>query len=134
MGWVRFDKMNDNQLTRERMKKRSWFYVILTCMFELIWVFGFNTTQSWWHWALIISVIILNFHFLSKACESIPTGTVYAIFAGSGTVGTTVMDAFLFGGNFNAGKFFFVVVIVIGVIGLELADNKEEEKVLKGAA
>ncbi|MBJ8204950.1 QacE family quaternary ammonium compound efflux SMR transporter [Bacillus cereus] len=116
------------------MKKRSWHYVILTCMFEFIWVFGFNTAQSWWHWALIISVIILDFHFLSKACESIPTGTVYAIFAGSGTVGTTVMDAFLLGGNFNAGKFFFVVVIAIGVIGLKLADNKEEEKVLKGAA
>ncbi|MDZ5606394.1 SMR family transporter [Bacillus pseudomycoides] len=116
------------------MKSNSWLYVILTCMFELIWVFGFNTAQSWWHWVFIISAIILDFYFLSKACESIPTGTVYAIFAGAGTVGTTVTDTFLFGGNFDVGKFFFVVVIVIGVIGLKIADNKEEEKVLKGAA
>ncbi|PFA64059.1 DMT family transporter [Bacillus cereus] len=114
------------------MKKSAWFYVILTCIFELFWVFGFNTAQTWWHWIIIISIILLNFYFLSKACENLATGTVYAIFAGAGTVGTALMLIFLFSQKFSFGKLFFHVVIITGVIGLKLADNKEERENMKG--
>ncbi|WP_226530666.1 DMT family transporter [Metabacillus niabensis] len=116
------------------MKNKAWLYVILTCLFELIWVFGFNTAQTWWHWVLILSVILIDFYFLSKACSSLPTGTVYAIFAGAGTVGTFLMDVLLFDVSFSLAKCSLILVIVTGVIGLKLADNKEEEKVTKGAA
>lgn len=116
------------------MKNRAWLYVILTCIFELFWVFGFSTAQTWWHWAIVIGVILLDFYFLSKACEGLATGTVYAIFAGAGTVGTALMDVLLFGQNFSLGKFFFLVVIVSGVIGLKLADNKAEGENTKGVA
>ncbi len=59
-------------------------YVGLTSLFELFWIFGFNVANSWWHWIIIVSIIAIDFHFLSKACEKLPTGTVYAIFAGAG--------------------------------------------------
>ncbi|CJA74035.1 Membrane transporters of cations and cationic drugs [Streptococcus pneumoniae] len=42
------------------------------------------------------------------------------------------MDVFLFGGSFSVGKLFFIVMVVAGVIGLKLADNKEET--VEGAA
>ncbi|CAI8728750.1 MULTISPECIES: DMT family transporter [Bacillus] len=117
------------------MKNKAWLYVILTCIFEVFWVFGFNTAHVWWHWAIILGIIVVDFHMLSKACEHLATGTVYAVFAGAGTVGTFLMDVFLFGGSFSLGKLFFIVMIVAGVIGLKLADNKEvEEEVMKGAA
>ncbi|WP_232697363.1 DMT family transporter [Brevibacillus daliensis] len=108
---------------------KSWFYVMMTCLFELLWVYGFNVAESWWHWTIIIVIILVDFQFLAKACENLPTGTVYAIFAGLGTVGTALMDVFLFGGSFNLGKIFFMGVLLVGVIGLKLADNKEEKGV-----
>ncbi|AUD24403.1 DMT family transporter [Bacillus cereus group sp. BC251] len=114
------------------MKNKAWLYVILTCIFEVFWVFGFNTANTWWHWVIILGVIAVDFHFLSKACEHLATGTVYAVFAGAGTVGTFLMDVFLFGGSFSVGKLFFIVMVVAGVIGLKLADNKEET--VEGAA
>lgn len=113
---------------------KAWIYVILTSIFELIWVFGFNTASTWWHWILIVAVILIDFHFLSKACENLPTGTVYAVFAGAGTTGTTLMDAFLFGGHINIGKIVFIGFIVLGVVGLKLADNHAEGKETKGVA
>ncbi|PGM90767.1 DMT family transporter [Bacillus cereus] len=118
------------------MKNKAWLYVILTCIFEVFWVFGFNTAQTWWHWVIIVGVIAVDFYFLSKACEHLATGTVYAVFAGAGTVGTFLMDVFLFGGSFSVGKLFFIVMVVAGVIGLKLADNKEEtvEETMEGAA
>jgi paired small multidrug resistance pump len=113
---------------------KGWYYVISTCFFELIWVYGFNTAENWWQWTIVIGVVFWDYHILPKACESLPTGTVYAVFAGIGTIGTVLMDAFLFDGSFSLGKAFFIVVIVIGVVGLNLADTKEEKQVMKGAA
>ena len=73
--------------------------------------------------------------FLKRA-EHLATGTVYAVFAGAGTVGTFLMDVFLFGGSFSLGKLFFIVMVVAGVIGLKLADNKAGtvEETMEGAA
>jgi paired small multidrug resistance pump len=113
---------------------RAWIYVLLTCFFELIWVYGFNTAHNWWQWAIVIGVIFMDFHILPKACATIPTGTVYAIFSGAGTIGTVLMDAFLFGKNFSIGELLFVALIISGVIGLNLADTKQEKESMKGAA
>lgn len=101
-------------------------------LFELVWIYGFNVASSWWHWIFIVIFIIIDFHYLTKACELLPTGTVYAIFAGVGTVGTALMDVFFFGGSLGIGKIIFIVILVIGVIGLNLADKIEEEKREKG--
>jgi paired small multidrug resistance pump len=113
---------------------KSWFYVGMTSFFELVWIFGFNIASAWWHWIFIILFIFVDFHFLSKACENLPTGTVYAVFAGIGTVGTALMDVFFFEESLSTGKIFFIVVLIIGVIGLKLADEKEEKKSTKGIA
>ncbi|WP_195571341.1 DMT family transporter [Paenibacillus sp. 1001270B_150601_E10] len=107
---------------------RSWMYVILTCLFELLWVYGFNVATSWWHWAIIVVIILVDFHFLAKACENLPTGTVYAIFAGAGTVGTALMDVLLFEGSLSVGKIMFMIILIAGVIGLKLADQAAETK------
>ena len=105
---------------------------MLTCFFELVWIFGFNIANEWWHWLFIVIFIFVDFHFLTKACENLPTGTVYAVFAGIGTVGTALMDVFFFGGNLGVGKIFFILILVIGVIGLNLADRADAKKVTKG--
>ncbi|NRD77920.1 multidrug efflux SMR transporter [Bacillus sp. BRMEA1] len=113
---------------------KSWIYVILTCLFELAWVYGFNQAHNWWQWAIVILIILSDYHILPKACEHLPTGTVYAVFSGVGTIGTALMDIFLFGASFSVSKLIFMAIIIIGVIGLNLADDKPEEDVLKGAA
>ncbi|MFD2117180.1 DMT family transporter [Paenibacillus yanchengensis] len=105
---------------------KSWIYVVLTSLCELLWIYGFNVASTGWHWAIIIALIVIDFYFLAKACENLPTGTVYAIFAAAGTVGTALMDIFLFDAPISGSKIFFIIVIVIGVISLQLADNREE--------
>lgn len=114
--------------------ERKWLYVALTSFFELVWIYGFNTASAWWHWIFILIFIFIDFYFLTKACELLPTGTVYAIFAGVGTVGTALMDVFLFGGSLSAGKIGFIIIITIGVIGLNIADKLDEDRAKKGMA
>lgn len=47
--------------------KKSWMYVALTCLFELLWVFGLNRADAVWEWAIIICLIPVDFYFLMKA-------------------------------------------------------------------
>lgn len=101
---------------------KAWIYVALTSIFELIWLYGFNVASSWWHWIIIGIFILLDLNFLAKACEGLPTGTVYAIFAASGTVGTVLMDYFLFEEAITGEMLFFMGIILIGVIGLNIFD------------
>ncbi|MCM3748198.1 SMR family transporter [Paenibacillus pasadenensis] len=105
---------------------KGWLFVVLTCIGELAWVYGFHTATQIWHFALIIALIVLDFYFLYRACQSIPTGTVYALFAAAGTAGAALMDLFLFGGSFNIAKVFFMIVLIIGVVMLKLADGKAD--------
>jgi paired small multidrug resistance pump len=107
----------------------SWLYVILTCIFELLWIYGFNVASQWWHWGIIVVIILIDFWFLFKASEHLPTGTVYAIFAAAGTVGTALMDIYLFGAEFTVSKGVFIAIILLGVIILNLADYLEDKKV-----
>lgn len=111
---------------------KAWMYVALTSFFELVWIFGFNVANAWWHWIFIIAFILIDFHFLAKACELLPTGTVYAVFAGVGTLGTTLMDVFLFNESITLGKIIFIIILVVGVAGLNIADSIDEKKALKG--
>lgn len=114
------------------MRNKGWLYVILTSFFELLWIYLFNVASTWWHWIFIVFFIVVDFHFLTKACQWIPTGTVYAIFAAVGTLGTALMDIFLFGETLSASKVLFIVILVIGVIGLNMAESIEEQKALRG--
>lgn len=101
---------------------KAWLFVVLTSIAELIWIYGFNVANVWWHWAIIIPIIIVDFWLLAKACEGLPTGTVYAIFAAAGTVGTALMDVYIFDGVLTMQKLLFISVIVVGVMLLNVAD------------
>jgi len=110
---------------------KAWLYVALTSGFELVWIYNFNVAESWWQWGLTILFIFLDLHYLTKACEALPTGTVYAIFAGAGTVGTALMDVFLFDESLTFAKLGFMGLILIGVIGLKIADDLPEKNKTK---
>lgn len=110
---------------------KAWIYVFLTSFLELVWIYGFNVASTWWHWLIILPIIVLDFLILSKACESLPTGTVYAIFAAAGTVGTALMDIYLFDEVFTIEKGFFIGLLVIGAIALNLTDDTNKKEVIE---
>ena len=97
-------------------------YVILTCLFEL-WIYGFSAAENCFHFLLIAIIILTDFYFLEKACETIQTGTVYAVFSAVGTICTALMDTLLFQVEFSMAKGLFIALLILGVISLKLAEN-----------
>ncbi|WP_413363987.1 DMT family transporter [Lysinibacillus sp. 3P01SB] len=111
--------------------RKDWIFVLLTSLIEIVWLLGFQFATAWWHWVLIIGLIGLDFHFLSKACENLPTGTVYAVFAGAGTLGTVLLDTFWFERPLDFATIGFMLILLTGIIGLKISDSLPTEKTEK---
>lgn len=59
--------------------------------------------------------------WLLVAQKTIPMGTAYAVWTGIGAVGTFALGLLLFSEPATLARFFFVGLIVAGIIGLKLA-------------
>jgi quaternary ammonium compound-resistance protein SugE len=58
---------------------------------------------------------------LLLAQREIPMGTAYAVWTGIGAVGTFLLGILLFGEPAQLARFFFVGLILVGILGLKLA-------------
>jgi len=109
----------------------AWIYLLIAGMTEVIWAIGLKEAHGFT--LLIPSIvtmffIVVSFFLFAKAMETIPIGTAYAIFTGIGAVGTAIVGIFLFNEGAGGGKLFFLVLLLVGLIGLKLADGQEEKQ------
>ena len=61
-----------------------------------------------------------SFFCLTKAMHTIPIGTAYAVWTGTGAVGVVILGGILFAEPLTAGRLFFISTLVASVIGLKL--------------
>jgi paired small multidrug resistance pump len=115
-------------------KERSfmwWFVVAVAALFEIGWATGLKYANDGLTWTLTIAAILVSFTGLLMASTRLPTATVYAVFVGLGTLGTVIVDMIFFEAGINAGVVFFVVMLLVGVIGLKFvtdANGKEAQE------
>lgn len=107
----------------------AWIYLLIAGITEIIWAIGLKEAQGFT--VLLPSIvtlifIVVSFFLFAKAMETIPIGTAYAIFTGIGAAGTAIVGILLFNEGASAGKLFFLVLLLVGIIGLKLADGQEE--------
>ncbi|ADP31801.1 MULTISPECIES: DMT family transporter [Bacillus] len=106
----------------------KWGLVILAAFFEVIWVVGLKHADSALTWTGTAIGIIVSFYLLMKATNSLPVGTVYAVFTGLGTAGTVLCEIILFHGEVKFAKLALIGVLLIGVIGLKLVTQDQPDK------
>lgn len=104
----------------------AWFMVFLAGCLEILWTLGLKYSDSAPEWLGTILIVIASFGLLIKAYEKLPTGTVYAVFTGIGTIGIFLVDAIFLSTPAGIQKIFFFSLIVIGVIGLKLVSPDQE--------
>lgn len=107
----------------------GWTYVMLAAIVEVFWVIGLKYSDSLLDWLGTIIAIVFSFYFIIKACEVLPSGTVYAVFTGFGAAAIAIIDFTFFGEPFVIYKAIFIGLIIIGVIGIKLTTNENPEKV-----
>ncbi|WP_342506716.1 multidrug efflux SMR transporter [Sporosarcina sp. FSL K6-2383] len=107
----------------------AWVYLLIAGVTEIIWAIGLKEAHGFT--VLLPSIvtiifIVVSFFLFAKALEAIPIGTAYAIFTGIGAAGTAVVGIVFFAEGAGVGKLFFLVLLLVGIVGLKLADGKGE--------
>ena len=114
----------------------GWMYVFWAAVIEVVWVLGLKYSDNFWMWTGTIIAIIFSFYFVIRACEVLPSGSVYATFTGSGAAAIAIIDFSFLGEVFTPAKGAFILLVIIGVVGIQLTTgvkNPEgtKEKLLK---
>lgn len=108
-----------------------WISVFVATFFEVLWVIGLKYSTSIFEWVVTILFIGATFVLLTFANKKLPIGTTYTVFTGIGTVGTLLIDVVFFGSSLTLLKIFFIVLLLVGVIGLKLVTNTDGDIVLE---
>ena len=104
----------------------AWVYLVIAGVFEWGWPvglkLGMSETGLRWNW-IVFGVLCMGLSgaLLLVAQKTIPIGTAYAVWTGTGAVGTFFLGIFIFSEAANFARFFFVGMIVVGIIGLKVA-------------
>jgi quaternary ammonium compound-resistance protein SugE len=103
----------------------SWVYLILAGLLEVVWASTLKSTAGFSRPVpslVTLGVMGVSFYFLSRALRVLPTGTGYAVWVGIGAVGTAIAGIVLFGEPRSPLRIASILLIVLGVVGLRLAD------------
>lgn len=106
----------------------AWLYVLFAAIVEVFWVIGLRYSDTLLEWSGTVVMIVFSFYFIIKACEKIPAGTVYAVFTGSGAAAIVLIDFIIFNAEFSFVKVFFIVLIIIGVVGIKMTTDSGREE------
>lgn len=100
--------------------RQSWMKLYLAALLEVGWVVGLAHAYDWLTWTLTLLLIIVSNYLLVVVAKVLPTGTVYAVFVGLGTVGTVIAGVVFFQESISWIKVLLIGLLLAGVLGLKL--------------
>lgn len=106
-----------------------WFILILAGLFEV----GFTTclskakesagtTASLWWTGFVVS-LAMSMWLLSRAIQTIPMGTAYAVWTGIGAAGTATVGMLLFREPTDFWRVFFLCLLIASIVGLKFVSK-----------
>lgn len=101
----------------------AWIYLMIAATFEMGWAIGLKYTDGFsklWPSVFTVIAMIISFQFLAMAMKTLPIGTAYAVWTGTGAVGVAILGMFLFGESREMARIFSIMLIIAGVVGLKM--------------
>lgn len=101
----------------------AWVYLVIAGLLETVWAVGLKYTEGFtklWPSVGTLVAMAASIFLLSMALRTLPIGTGYAIWTGIGTVGVAIMGVMLFGESLSLLRMLFLLMIVVGILGLKL--------------
>ena len=103
----------------------AWILLIIAGLFEIGWPLGFKLASmhsKYFIWFIGLSILSMGLsgYFLYLAQKSIPIGTAYVIWTGTGAIGSVLLGILFFHDSANIFRLLFLSLILIGIVGLKL--------------
>lgn len=99
----------------------GWTYLLVAGVFEVFFAISLKAADNFTRFWPVVGFIvgaIASLYFLSKAMQTIPIGTAYAVWTGVGSVGTVILGIVFYHDPLNLGRMFFLSVLIFSIIGL----------------
>jgi quaternary ammonium compound-resistance protein SugE len=99
-----------------------WILLIVAGLLEAGWAIGLKYTQGFTKLVpsvLTFAGVIVSMYLLALAARTLPIGTAYAVWVGIGTFGAVVLGIVVLGEPVNAGRIFFLILLMVSIIGLK---------------
>lgn len=104
----------------------AWFLLFVAGLLEVCWSMGLKYTNGFTNpvpSVLTGAAIVLSMYLLARSATTIPIGTAYPIWVGIGALGAAIGGAVLFKENLSPQKMFFVLLLLISIVGLKLTSR-----------
>lgn len=104
----------------------AWGMLALAGLMETGWIISMKYSEGLsklWPSVATVGFLVISMFLLSQAVKELPLGTAYAVWTGIGAVGAVVMGIVLFDEPSEALRIFFVVLIILGIVGLQLTSG-----------
>ena len=101
----------------------AWVFLVIAGLLEAGWAVGLKYTEGFTKpvpSVLTIIAIGASMYLLALSARTLPIGTAYAVWVGIGTFGTIVMGMAYLGEPANVGRVFFLILLMVAIIGLKL--------------
>lgn len=100
----------------------AWVLLIVAGLLEVGWSIGMKFTEGFTRlWPSVFTGlgIVVSMLLLSQAAKTLPIGTAYGVWVGIGAAGAAVVGMTALGEPATAARIFFVVLLLVAVVGLK---------------
>jgi quaternary ammonium compound-resistance protein SugE len=104
----------------------AWTLLFIAGLFETAWAVGLKYTEGFTRplpSLLTGASIVVSMALLGIAARELPIGTAYAVWVGTGALGTAFMGVVLFGEPLGLARFGFIIMLLGAIIGLRLTSG-----------
>lgn len=104
----------------------SWLYLLLAGLLEIAWASTLKQTAGFTRLGPSVVTAVLYFislYLLSLGLRDLPASSGYAVWVGIGAVGTALVGILFLGEPKSALRLISIALIVLGVLGLRLAER-----------
>ncbi|MEU8251428.1 multidrug efflux SMR transporter [Nonomuraea sp. NPDC048916] len=102
----------------------AWLILIVAGLFEVVMALSLKLSDGfsnvWWSISFFVTAV-LSFGLLAYALKSLDVGTAYAVWTGIGAVGTAMVGMLAMGDDASFVRLASIALIVMGIVGLNLA-------------
>lgn len=104
---------------------RAWTLIAVAGLLEVAWAMGLKYSEGFtrpWVSAVTIATMVASMWLLAQGLRVLPAGTGYAVWTGIGAVGTAILGIALLGESRNGLRLLCIGLIVVGIVGLRVAE------------
>lgn len=101
----------------------AWVLLFLSGVLEAVWASALGASRGLtrlWPSVVFAVALVLSMAGLAFALRTLPVGTGYAVWVGTGAVGTALVGMLWLGEGVGVGRILCLLLIVCGVVGLKL--------------